>query len=241
MSEQDQRRDTPSTSETELAVPDDAVLPIYLVADESRSMMPYMDQLNAGLESLREALLAEPMVASKVRLSIIGFSDDVKVHVGLTDMRESDRMPELLPRGRTRFGAVFRELAQTISKDVRTLNKKGCHVFRPAVFFLTDGIPTDKHWERHLRRLKDSEEFTAAPNIIAWGVGRADAGMILEIATRSELAYVGVAGEDMGAQIANFCASLIRSVVRSGRLIAEGRLELEIPGPTRARIAVDVL
>jgi uncharacterized protein YegL len=237
----EQKKAAPAAPQQDSESLENAILPVYLVVDESRSMMSYMDQMNDGLEALRDALLAEPMVASKVQFSVIGFSDDVKVHLELTDMRESDHMPSLAPRGRTRFGPIFREVAQTISKDVRRLNKKGCHVFRPAVFFLTDGRPTDKHWERHLRRLKNPEEFSAAPNIIAWGVGRSDAGMILEIASRSELAYVGVAGKDMGAQVADFCASLVRSVVRSGRLLVEGRLELEIPGPTGARIAVDVL
>ena len=63
------------------------LLPVYVLADESYSMAPYAEELNAGMVSLHEALRSEPMVAAKVRLSVLGFSDNVTVRMSLADLR----------------------------------------------------------------------------------------------------------------------------------------------------------
>ena len=50
------------------------LLPVYVLADESYSMKNHLVELNDGLVSLHETLRSEPMVAAKVRLSILGFA-----------------------------------------------------------------------------------------------------------------------------------------------------------------------
>ena len=65
-------------------------------------MSAYTGELNSGMVSLHEALRSEPMVAAKVRLSIIGFSDDVAVRMTLADLRTEERLPRLqMEAGRT--------------------------------------------------------------------------------------------------------------------------------------------
>ena len=63
------------------------LLPAYVLVDESASMGPYVDDLQAGLVSLCEELRAAPMLAAKLRLAVLGFSDDVRVHLAVADMR----------------------------------------------------------------------------------------------------------------------------------------------------------
>ena len=55
-----------STTDIEAAMPEirGQLLPVYVLADESMSMNPYLGELNAGLASLHEALIAE---GSKVK------------------------------------------------------------------------------------------------------------------------------------------------------------------------------
>src|SRR5512142_2803368 len=171
------------------------LLPIYVLADESGSMEDLVGELNAGLASLHAALLAEPMAAAKVRFSIIGFSDTAVLRMHLSDLRRETRLPELQCRNRTGYGAAFGMLERQIPADVRRLQADGYAVYRPAVFFLSDGQPTDATpWQPIRERLVDRDRTLGAPNIIACGIGQAEARTILEVATHPEYAFVSVAG-----------------------------------------------
>ena len=90
------------------------LLPVYVLADESASMTDYAEELNDGLISLLEALRSEPMIAAKVRLSILGFSDDVEVRMALADLRNEEGLPELKIRSTTNYQAVFQDLLTRI-------------------------------------------------------------------------------------------------------------------------------
>ncbi|MEV4630385.1 hypothetical protein AB0J90_29395 [Micromonospora sp. NPDC049523] len=218
------------------------VLPVYLVADESRSMSPVVDELNAGLNSLHDALLREPMAAAKVRFSVLGFSNDIIVHVALADLRTEGPLPQLSVRDGTSYGAAFSVLLDRIPADVRALKREGFSVHRPAVFFLSDGQPTDPgQWEEPYRRLVDRERTPTAPNIIACGIGNARAATILEVATRPEFAFVATPGVEVGLAIAEFCAALTKSVIKSGQALGGGDAELVVERPDNFRMALDVV
>jgi uncharacterized protein YegL len=217
------------------------LLPVYVVADESGSMKPHIGELNNGLVSLHEALLAEPMTAAKVRISILGFSDDVAVRLHLADLRGETELPRLYSRNTTNYGAVFSALLQQIPQDVAALKGERYQVHRPAVVFLSDGQPTDRDWRMPHDRLVDRNVTREAPNIIACGIGAAKAETILAVATKPEFAYVSVAGTDVGAAVAKFCAALTQSIVVSGRSVAAGNPELVFEKPEGFRMAIDVI
>ncbi|MEK8143911.1 hypothetical protein NKH18_24110 [Streptomyces sp. M10(2022)] len=73
------------------------LLPVYVLADESGSMHPYIGDLNAGLASLHRSLLGEPMAAAKVRFSVLGFANTVTERMVLADLRAENELP-LSPR-----------------------------------------------------------------------------------------------------------------------------------------------
>lgn len=219
------------------------LLPVYVLVDESGSMSDHVGELNAGLASLHEALLAEPMAAAKVRFSVLGFSDTVLVRLHLADLRAQEQLPQVVARTTTNYGAAFTALHQQIPQDVLTLKNQRYRVHRPAVFFLSDGQPSDGGtWSPAHRRLTDQGTFTAAPNIIACGIGEAQAATILQVATRPEYAFVSIAGANVGAAIAKFCTALTKSIVASGRSMgADGRAELVVDRPEGFRMAIDVI
>ncbi|GAB3981443.1 hypothetical protein V1634_06300 [Plantactinospora veratri] len=218
------------------------LLPIYVLADESASMRHLIGELNAGLVSLHQALLAEPMAAAKVRFTVIGFSDTAVLRMHLADLRRVDAMPPLTSRNATSFGAAFQALLQQIPADVRQLKSQQYAVHRPAVFFLSDGQPSDGgNWRRFHQQLVDRNQTLGAPNIIACGIGDAEARTILEVATRPEYAFVSIQGSDIGQAIAKFCAALTKSVVESGRSMANGTAELRVDRPEGFHMAIDVV
>ena len=122
------------------------LLPVYVLADESYSMLPYSEQLSSGMTSLHEALRSEPMVAAKVRLSVLGFSDTVIVRMSLADLRNEEALPVLQVRSSTDYGAAFKDLLTRIPQDIGVLKQNGYQVHRPAVFFLSDGQPNNNKW-----------------------------------------------------------------------------------------------
>jgi uncharacterized protein YegL len=218
------------------------VLPVYVVADESASMSPVIDDLNSGLVSLHDALLREPMAAAKVRFTIVGFSSDAVVRLARSDLRGEDSLPTLASRSSTDYGSAFRLLRQLIPRDIKELKSEGYACHRPAVFFLTDGQPSDAAtWHNEYALLVDREATPAAPNIIACGIGEARAATILDIATRTEFAFVSTPGVEIGLAIAEFCTALTRSIVASGRALGSDNAELVVEKPQNFRMAVDIV
>ncbi|MTE19438.1 hypothetical protein F0L17_09920 [Streptomyces sp. TRM43335] len=218
------------------------LLPVYMVADESGSMSPYVDDLNAGLASLRRVLLGEPMTAARIRFSVVGFAGGTTEYLRLADLRQGQEPPPLGAHGGTSYAAVFRDLLRRVPEDVSVLKGQGYRVHRPAVFFLSDGRPDrNEDWRTPHRRLTDRSVTRAAPNIVACGIGDADAETILGVATERHFAFVSVPGAELGDSVAGFCSELTRSVVESGRSIASGTAELTFDRPEGFRMAIDVI
>jgi uncharacterized protein YegL len=213
-----------------------------MVADESGSMREFMRELNAGLASLHATLFNEPMVAAKVRLSLLGFAENVVVRLSQADLRDCMRLPILIARGATNYGAVFHDLTTRIPADVHTLKAANFIVHRPVVFFLTDGAPSDGDgWKVPFAKLTDRNETPAGPNIVAFGIGQANPTTISQIATNPQYAFVAVPGANVGAAIASFCSAFTQSVVESGRTMASGSSELIISRPDSFVLVNDVL
>ncbi len=219
------------------------LLPMYILVDESASMAPYMSDLNTGMKSLYTTLIAEPMTAAKLRLSVLGFSDTVIERLHLADLRSVAEMPPFAHRSSTDYGTAFQFLLRQIPLDVDELKSKGHAVHRPAVVFLSDGQPTTSqiNWKDRRAILLDRSVTPAAPNIVACGIGDAEASTILEVATNTSFAFVTIHGADVGEAIAKFCSTLTNSIVQSGRSVGTGKEELVFDKPEGFRMAIDVI
>lgn len=217
------------------------LLPVYVLADESSSMGNYVRELNTGVTALCETLRSEPMVASKVRLCILGFSDDVAVRLALADLRSTQEMPQLVVRGSTNYQAAFQDLLTRIPREIQTLKQNGYLVHRPAVFFLSDGQPNNSSWRQVHKTLTDKSATKGSPNIIAFGIGSVHAETILDVATQQQFAFVSTPGAAIGQAITKFFAALTQSVVVSGRSLTDGNPELVVEKPEDFRMAINLV
>ncbi|MFC9636412.1 VWA domain-containing protein [Streptomyces mirabilis] len=188
------------------------ILPFYMVCDESGSMTGTgVDAINAALPDLHQEISTNPSVADKTRFALIGFSTQASVLQPLADLSELTQLPSLSAGGVTSFGAVFRLLKDTIEKDVAVLKADGHDVYRPVVFFLSDGSPTDQDWRTALQELNS---FRYAPKIIAFGIADADAATITEVANFK--AFLQQDGSISPAvALREFASSITRSIVSS--------------------------
>jgi uncharacterized protein YegL len=219
--------------------PKGSILLVYFVADESGSMGPNIGELNEGLASLHDALQRESFAAAKVRFSVIGFSDTAFTYLEPADLRLLAGMPTLTAQSFTSYSAAFDQLAYRISVDIPSLKAQGYTVHRPAVFFLTDGLPNAQEDWRAARSGLLAQP--AAPNILAFGIGDADAATVTELATQPNFAFVAARGVDTGAAISEFVTSLTQSVISSGQALAGGSAELQFEKPPGFTLAVDVV
>ncbi len=120
-------------------------LPIYIAIDTSGSMFGEpIQSVNVGLQAMMTALRQDPYALDTVHLSIITYDMNVKELFPLTPL-EQVQLPEIIcPRsGPTYTGEALAMVVNRVKKDVvlSTEEKKGD--WRPMLFLMTDGAPSD--------------------------------------------------------------------------------------------------
>ena len=177
------------------------IVPIYLVIDVSYSMTQGITEVNEAIISTVDFLNTEPFAANRVCLSVISFSDDAKVALPLTPVDQIEALPALRVESGTRYGPALRTLRETTVTDVEHLKHDGYRVARPVAFFLTDGQPSDESWSVDLKALMDSKYH---PTLLAFGIGAADPAVLVQLASRPELAFMAQQQVDQNIAIVNY-------------------------------------
>jgi uncharacterized protein YegL len=129
---------------------------------------------------------------------------------------------------------------------VAQLRADGYKVHRPAVFFLSDGEPTD-NWKDDFDALteydpKTNHGFKYYPVIVPFGVEDADSDTMRKLVhplNKSKL-YMMKAGGDAAAAIKAMAEVLISSVLASGQSATTGKSGLILPTATQVPDDLDV-
>jgi len=141
-------------------------LPIYLVLDCSGSMSGEpIEAVRQGIKALLADLRGDPTALETAFLSVITFDSGARQVSPLTELMLFSE-PTLDASGSTALGEALKLLEQAIDKEVRksTPTQKGD--WRPLVFLMTDGQPTDT-WEGPADRVKSKK----LGNVIACAAG----------------------------------------------------------------------
>jgi len=203
------------------------ILLFYIICDESGSMGPNggIQEINNALPELHATLAADPLVVDKSRLSILAFSDGAEVILPLTKVTDVADMPGVRESGVTNYGEAFRLLEATIANDVDGLKAQGYRVFRPCVFFMSDGDPTDD-WEVPYQSLMAHKY---RPHVVAFGVG--DAGTnpqhLAKIATLR--CYASRDQSRAGRALANVMTSIGNTIISSTSNAHSGPANIDLP------------
>ncbi len=132
-------------------------LPVYILIDTSGSMRgePVLS-VNVGIQSMMNTLRQDPYALESVHLTIITFDNEARVTLPMTPISEVQFGGVTIPGpGATFTGAALELLIQCIDRDVKrsTDNEKGD--WRPLVFLMTDGSPSDTYaFEQAIPQLK---------------------------------------------------------------------------------------
>lgn len=143
-------------------------LPVYVVLDTSGSMTGEpIEACRQGLKSLLADLRNDPTALETVALSVITFDTTARELVPLTDLGEFAE-PSLSAQGGTNLGAALEVLMDRMQSGVRRGSAEVKGDYRPLVFLMTDGCPSDDYKETAARFRKSK-----VGNVIACAAGSA--------------------------------------------------------------------
>jgi len=118
-------------------------LPIYLVLDTSGSMTGEpIGAVENGIQTIMAALQSQPQSLEIVYISVITFSDSARQVVPLASISQFTP-PQLTANGCTALGEALALVADCAAREVRKNSPEDKGDWKPMVFILTDGVPTD--------------------------------------------------------------------------------------------------
>jgi uncharacterized protein YegL len=118
-------------------------LPVYLLLDTSGSM--YGEPIEAvknGVQTLISTLRSDPYALETAYISIITFNSTAQQITPLTELA-AFQQPSIDASGCTVLGGALSLLAQKVDSEVTKTTAEQKGDWRPLVFIMTDGAPTD--------------------------------------------------------------------------------------------------
>jgi uncharacterized protein YegL len=122
-------------------------LPVYLLIDTSGSMSGEpIEAAKNGVQVLVSTLRQDPYALETAFLSVITFDSTAKQVSPLTELA-TFQPPNLVATGTTALGDALKLLAQKIGSEVITTTAEVKGDWKPLIFIMTDGEPTDD-WKK---------------------------------------------------------------------------------------------
>ena len=154
-------------------------LPVYLLIDCSGSMSGTpIAAVQNGVEQFAREVASDTFASQMVHVAVITFDTTAHVLTKSADTNgalvpiEKFQPPKLSAEGTTSLGQALTELNKSLNNDVKAGVKGGEKGdYKPLVFILTDGVPTDD-WKAPRQEIESRQERKVV-NVITVGCGNA--------------------------------------------------------------------
>lgn len=202
-------------------------LPVYILADVSGSMQGTpIESVKSGIRQLHRDLMSDPQAIESAYLSVITFADAAQQVVPLVEVAQFVP-PEFVASGPTNLGDALRMLLDSFDHELvrTTADQKGD--WRPLVFLLTDGAPTDTEWPGYAQQLRERRPA----NIIAVACGdQADTNALKQI-TETVIQMRDMSPDAFRAFFKFVSASVKQTSAKVGAVAEGGGIQLPPPPP----------
>lgn len=120
-------------------------LPVFLLIDSSGSMRGEpIHAVNVGISAMLSALRQDPYALESVHISLITFDREINEILPLTPLDQAQIGEIELPQsGATHMGEGLLFLAKKVAEQVVQSSNDQRGDFRPMLFIMTDGSPSD--------------------------------------------------------------------------------------------------
>src|SRR5262249_48219293 len=168
-----------------------------------------ISQLNAGLRQFQQELASDPLAAKRVEVAIISFGP-VRVQ---QDFITADQFaaPRLTTEGGTPMGEAIVEALELTKLRKQQYQANGVAYYRPWVFMITDGAPTDE-WKGAAKAVHAAEKSKAVA-FFPVGVDGADFEVLRQISPRTPIKLRGLAFRELFQWLSNSLSTVSKSKV----------------------------
>jgi len=148
----------------EIANPQQPHNAVVLLLDVSGSMSQSgkIAQLTEGLTIFKNDVLKDELASLRVDLAVVTFNDHVDVIHAFSSVRDFDP-PVLEADGKTSMGEAITKAIELVEQRKKQYRDTGVDYFRPWIFMITDGEPTDMYpgqgdkWDRVVSMVHQGE------------------------------------------------------------------------------------
>ena len=207
-------------------------LPVYLLLDCSGSMIgDPIEAVRQGIKALLSELRGDAQALETAYLSVITFDSQARQITPLTELMQF-KEPELNAGGATALGGALQVLIDCVNQEVRKSTETQKGDWRPLVFILTDGSPTDLE---AFRQASQEIKHLKVANIIACAAGSNANTTYLKEITENVLMMNTLSAGDM----AQFFAWVSGSIKMSSKsLDVKPGSNIELPPPPQGFVVV---
>ncbi|WP_129780361.1 vWA domain-containing protein [Peristeroidobacter soli] len=194
--------------------------PCVLVLDTSGSMQGRpIEELNEGLAQFKRELLTDEMAAKRVEVGIVGFGPVQILHSFTTP--DAFVPPTLVASGDTPMGAAITQAISMVEQRKSECRQFGIAYYRPWIFLITDGAPTDA-WQEAAASLRQGQKEKKF-QFFAVGVQGANMDILKQIAgpERSPLMLKGLQFRELFSWLSNSLSAKSRSQVGNEEVAVE--------------------
>jgi uncharacterized protein YegL len=153
--------------------------PCILLLDTSKSMQgEAIAELNAGLQAFKDSVSNDELAMQRIEIAIVTFGGAVNI---VQDFITVDQFipPILSVNGLTPMGEAIDVALDHLQERKQIYRENGVSYYRPWVFLITDGEPTDE-WKNAAQRIQQAEESKKVA-FFTVGVQQADMNTLEQI------------------------------------------------------------